>query len=241
MPMLRSDMALRGRVALRHLAPRAAPRAASRLLLGAALACVACAAQADDAPTVSVGFVNNTQRSFDYSLQMASLKRPWYDIIDVVTLGKNSVYAITNQPIIGPGQHGGWTRYTYNTRFWTTDGISLNLQLPTTERYGMRAWPVVAPHTCNIPSSMDGGYVLLNLHEDRLGILLYEQFSDGDVCSFDMTPDYGPAFQGTRGEPRQLPDPFGDPELLRQLDAEFERATGINPAAARARAKPPAT
>lgn len=232
---LRSGTAPRGRVTLRRpTLPTAAPA-----LLGAALACLACTAQADDAPWVNVGFVNNTQRSFDYSLQMASLKRPWYSVIDVVTLGKDSVHSITSQPIIGPAQHGGWTRYTYNTRFWTSDGISLNLQLPNTEEYGMRAWPIVAPHTCNIPSSMDGGYVLLNLHEDRLGMLLYEQFSNGDVCSFDITSGYGPAFQDTGREPRQLPDPFSDPDLLRQLDAEFQQATGIDPSVARARARPP--
>ncbi len=208
---------------------------AGALSLGPPTGAFCTAAHADEAPWVSVQLVNRSSRSFDYSLQMASLKRPFYRVISLVTLGKPSIGEITDVPIIAPGYGSGWARYTYNTRFWTSDGVSLNLQTPAGKRFGMRSWPPLSPHTCNIPPSMREGYVLLNVQDRGSGFVMYEQLSNGDVCAFGLTDGYGPAFRGGR-EQIELADPFADPELLRRLDADFIEATGIDPARARAEA-----
>ena len=215
--------------------PQRPPRFAAVLLASCIAGCFAAgtayaAPAADNPPWVNVSFINHTPAPFDYSLQMANYGSD-AAFHNLLVFGKTYVEQITPTPLIQPGESTGWQRYTYNQFLHTEDAISLNLRLADGSEYGMRSFPGV--HTCDIPDSMNGSWVLFNLQPDGSPYTLYEQFSDGDVCAFGINSGYS----------KQLIDPPGaaprpvkvrDPALLRRLDADFQQATGIDPGQARA-------
>lgn len=184
----------------------------------------------DNPPWVNVSFVNHTPAPFDFSLQMAN-----YGVdakfSNLLVFGKTYAEQITPTPILPPGASTDWQRYTYNQLTHTYDAISLNLRLADGSKYGMRSFPGI--HTCDIPDSMNGNWVLLNLQPDGSPYTLYEQFSDGEVCAFGINSGYShELISPPEAAPRTVK--VSDPALLRRLDADFQRATGIDPGQARA-------
>ena len=193
-------------------------------------ASAASAAASDTPPWVYVSFVNHTPAPFDYSLQMANYGID-ASISNLIVFGETYAEQITPTPILQPGASTNWQRYTYNETPRTEDAISLNLRLADGSKYGMRSFPGI--HTCDIPDSMNGNRVLLNLQPDGSPYTLYEQFSDGQVCAFGINPGYSHELVSPPGAGPKAVKP-SDPALLRRLDADFQRATGIDPGQARA-------
>ncbi|MDE2119156.1 MAG: hypothetical protein KGJ64_00540 [Betaproteobacteria bacterium] len=150
------------------------------------------------AGTVSIQFVNRTNLSFDYSLQLAnqfdtSLENRSF-------LGKNTVRDLGASPAIGPQQGSHWQSYEVSPP-WGSDVISFNMLLPDGKAYGLRyKFPASRQHSCQIPADAHGVNVSIVLEQDRHDgeLRLLEYSPDGDVCRFPVEEGFGPSLWGDR-------------------------------------------
>lgn len=141
------------------------------------------------ADSVSYQLINQTELSFDYSLQLANMQGR--HITSPSYLGKSTTSQMSVAPILGPGERSPWQSYQLGS-WQQADGVAFNMLLPDGRRFGMKN--VLAYHSCNIARNWGGTNVMFVLeHEDGGNSLqLIEYTPEGGHCTFGITEGYGP-------------------------------------------------
>lgn len=169
-----------------------------RLLLMLWAAVATCVSIPAHAGTVSYQFVNKTNLSFDYSLQLAN---QFEELIrNASFLGKNTIRDLGTTPVIGPQQGSHWQSYEVAPSYGS-DVISFNMLLPDGKAYGLRyKFPAGRQHSCQIPADAHGVNVSIVLEQDPHDgeLRLLEYSPDGDVCRFPVEQGFGPSLWGGR-------------------------------------------